>query len=351
MDVYQMIINQIRATNGSLWISDASKATSASYSSATNALILSFQTGSLVPFIAGDILRSKRWGLSGSTTQSQWDITTTVSAVNYATGYVTMSAPLANNSYTVTGSANGTWTQLAQRLSVSGSQWVRVGNTGSNSDRRGSLYITSTDIGGPFLDVYDLVTNSVQATGGNSSGVSGSKTKVRLGKLNGIVDSRFGGSLSGYGLYADNVYLRGTISATAGTFSGKVTANQGQIGGWTIDDNTIHNYSVSFGQFDDIDVNTFASNDGFIGTIDNIPYINFGTKLIYSNSNLEIIGTINATSGSIGGWNISSTSLSKQYGDYTVSISTKSIEFYNSFVQNRTIVGYHQDLNRGGVIS
>jgi len=42
MNVYEMVINQIRSTNVSLWISDASKATSASYSSAANALILQF---------------------------------------------------------------------------------------------------------------------------------------------------------------------------------------------------------------------------------------------------------------------------------------------------------------------
>jgi hypothetical protein len=74
-----------------------------------------------VPFIAGDIIRSKRWGTSGSTVLSQWDITTTISNINYITGYATISAPLSNNDYTITGSSNGSWTQLAQKLSVSGS--------------------------------------------------------------------------------------------------------------------------------------------------------------------------------------------------------------------------------------
>jgi len=40
------------------------------------------------------------------------------------------------------------------------------------------------------------------------------------------------GQMQGYGLYADNVYLRGTISATAG-----------QIAGWTIQSNKLNNYS------------------------------------------------------------------------------------------------------------
>jgi hypothetical protein len=42
LNVYQMVINQIRATNGSLWISDASKATSASYDSTNQRIVLRF---------------------------------------------------------------------------------------------------------------------------------------------------------------------------------------------------------------------------------------------------------------------------------------------------------------------
>jgi len=37
-----MVINQIRATNGSLWISDAAKAISASYNSSTKVIVLKF---------------------------------------------------------------------------------------------------------------------------------------------------------------------------------------------------------------------------------------------------------------------------------------------------------------------
>lgn len=46
--------------------------------------------------------------------------------------------------------------------------------------------------------------------------------KVRLGKLNGITDATFG-ALTGYGLWTDNVYLTGSINASAGTISGTLT--------------------------------------------------------------------------------------------------------------------------------
>lgn len=59
MNVHEFVINQIRATNGSLWVSDAAKATSASSTSV--GLILSFESGSALPFVQGDIIRSKRW--------------------------------------------------------------------------------------------------------------------------------------------------------------------------------------------------------------------------------------------------------------------------------------------------
>ena len=332
MNVYEMVINQIRSTNGSLWISDASKATSASYSSAANALILQFQTGSLVPFIAGDIIRSKRWGTSGSTILSQWDITTTISNINYITGYATISAPLSNNDYTITGSSNGSWTQLAQKLSVSGSQWVRVGNISQFSNRRGSIYLTSNDLGGPFIDVYDNVTSSVEATGG-SGNVSGSKTKVRLGNLSGITDLNISPNpLSGYGLYADNVYLRGTVSATQGTFSGTVYARDGvfsgsisssagQIADWSIQEDNFNNGNLYLGQSD------FYSQDGdiFIGAVNDQGYINFGNKLIFSNSSLAIDGTISAEAGTIGGWQISNAQLKSNDNNFVLDSANKTI--------------------------
>jgi len=53
MNVYEMIINQIRATNGSLWVSDAAKAVSASIVVADYGygLRLQFETGSILPFV------------------------------------------------------------------------------------------------------------------------------------------------------------------------------------------------------------------------------------------------------------------------------------------------------------
>jgi len=119
-------------------------------------------------------------------------------------------------------------------INASGSDWVRVGNTASSTGRSASIYITTNDTNGPYIDVYDMVTSSLEATSGLGGNVNTGKTKVRLGKLTGITDNTFGGSLSGYGLYSDNVYLKGNISASNGSFRGTISSLAGNIGGWVI---------------------------------------------------------------------------------------------------------------------
>src|SRR5690606_28062825 len=57
---------------------------------------------------------------------------------------------------------------------------VRVGNV-TNLSRQGAVYLTSSDNGAPYIDVIDGV-NTASFT---------DKTKVRMGKLDGIVDPNF----------------------------------------------------------------------------------------------------------------------------------------------------------------
>lgn len=85
---------------------------------------------------------------------------------------------------------------------------IAVISTGKNDDTSGAVlggYISldSTSQYAPFIDI--LYRNS-----GVYNDVS---TKVRLGNLAGINDSQFG-QLSGFGLYADNAYIKGLIQAS-----------------------------------------------------------------------------------------------------------------------------------------
>lgn len=345
MHVKQFVIDQIRATNGSLYISDAASAISASFVGTDNkgTMSLYFQTGSTMPFVQNDIIRSKRWipdGLNGIA--HQWDFLAGVTQIGSTTSnditYNTVSFTTSRTGYNYTnyyygsGDPDSTVADFASTISVLSSQWVRVGNLSAATGRSGSIYLTSNDSGGPFMDVVSGVNTIIDALGGTSAtssagdvpsttSVSQSKLKLRLGNLQGIYDQAFGGQLSGYGMWADNAYLRGWIVANQG----------GNIAGWKIEPNTLSNLSMKLvantntsyiGLGTDeysqpgIWIGTSSAGSQFsVGTDEN--YIRWdGSGFTVSTPNFRIqtgsvsmSGIVSATSGLIGGWNIGDTSL------------------------------------------
>lgn len=68
----------------------------------------------------------------------------------------------------------------------------------------GLVFITASENNSPYIDI------SINT----STPWNGNTTKVRLGNLSGITDTDFGGALSGYGLYSENVYLKGELYAS-----------------------------------------------------------------------------------------------------------------------------------------
>ena len=192
MNVYELVINQIRASNGSFWVTDTAKVVSV----ALGKCYIDTDDGSVSqPFVANDIIRCQRW--TGRT-------------IKYYTAEVTsVDAGGEWFAYTV---IDGTDAPEA------GDIVVRVGNN-TDATRQGSLYLTSSDSDAPYMDVMDGVTDESFA----------GKVKVRIGKLTGITDADFGGALTGYGMYSENVYLKGAI-----------VASSGEIGGWTIDTDAIY---------------------------------------------------------------------------------------------------------------
>ena len=252
MRVYELLIQQIRATNGSLFVSSASKvveiaATTGNPLWTVNGSQLKFNgsnatltttiytintvksTGATDTdgvstdrrayhgFLYGDVIRAQQVRWNGSSfagiIQSNLEVTAVPNLYSY-------------NGTLVSGDA-----------AAVGYDYVRLGNAWDSS-RQGSVYLTSDDSAAPFIDIVDGVRYH---TDWNSASVA----RVRVGKLTGISDSDFGGALSGYGLYGTNVYLKGsiyassgsftgTVYANAGSFTGTVTAALGSIGGWTL---------------------------------------------------------------------------------------------------------------------
>lgn len=114
--------------------------------------------------------------------------------------------------------------------------------------------------------------------------------------------------------YADtdgNLTLKGTIYATAGEFTGEVSATSGYIGdaleGWTISSNAIYNGKPAFSSQDK---GIYIGTDG-ISLGDATNYIRANKNGFLLANNIEATGKITATSGYIGngenGWHIGDT--------------------------------------------
>lgn len=232
MRVYELLIQQIRATNGSVFVSSASKVVSFTTSlnpvwtvngvqltlNGSNATlstrIYTIKTrvepdggdkaGDLDRslyhgFLEGDLIRAQQVNWNGSSydfvMQSNLEVTKVTDLYTYQATFVGGNTP------------------------AEGYDYVRLGNS-IDSSRQGAIYLTSDDSAAPFIDIVDGVRSF---SDWNSAGVA----RVRVGKLTGISDTAFGGPLSGYGLYGNNVYLRGQIIVTGGNAATTNYVDQG----------------------------------------------------------------------------------------------------------------------------
>ena len=200
--VYELVANQVRATNGSLWISNAGKIISSShiggYIAGGVSHSLYFETGSDAldhGFVRGDLIRAQKFD----------------GANVYQSNMIVVSR---SDSGSVIAVVDGGTTPPSSSF-----DYVRIGST-VDTDRDAAIYLTAQDTNSPYIDVIDGVDSHAAF---NTS----DKIKARLGNLTGITDPTFG-ALSGYGLYSENVYLTGKISALSG-----------DIGGFSIDTATI----------------------------------------------------------------------------------------------------------------
>lgn len=133
---------------------------------------------------------------------------------------------------------------------------------------------------------------------------------IRIGKLDGLpsvtYDSSHVYAPSGWGMYAENVYLKGNIFASAGIIGGFITDSTSiHTSGKTITDNSSNNVGLSSADFTRTVAGSSRSGLRFaIGS-------NFGidnSGVVYA-SNVVMSGDVTATHGKIGSWVIGSTSL------------------------------------------
>lgn len=236
LNVFELVINQIRATNGSLFVTSAARIEQVI--SSAQIKVEDPEGHNIAPFAVGDIVIVQRVRLDSTTLVKRLVRTVvTVSGTTLTLGTLA-DAPADLGNF------------------EKGDTLVRIGNT-SNSARQGSVYLTSDDSNAPYIDVANDVNNWTAWSGSN-------KLKLRLGKLTGITDALLG-SLSGYGLYAKGgIYLSSNstvagILMTVDNASAKFEMRQGsnkifefdtatstaKIAGWTF--NNEHIYKLQSG--------------------------------------------------------------------------------------------------------
>lgn len=183
LNVVQLNVREITGTGGSFAVTNVAKIESVVYWNEYNYYECRINTDGgtiFVPFVEGDIIRCQVW--DGQ-------------RLKYYTARVGAVYNSASKFDLVVIGGSG--------IPAAGDSVFQFGS--SQPNRQGLIYMTNSDTGAPYLDVLDEVT-SPDLTG---------KTKVRLGKLNGITDTVFG-ALNGYGLYSQNAYLRGNFWVTGG---------------------------------------------------------------------------------------------------------------------------------------
>ena len=191
-------------------------------------------------------------------------------------------------------------------------------NSASYSDISVMLYQRyGKKIGSTTENVYSPVGIRMSAIGSANSApyvdIWGSKSNsdpdtvyaipsVRLGYLDGLKCDTY--DCVGYGLYADNVYLNGTIISNSGQLGGfKIGANNLSNGTWGTDKSVL----MSIGTTENKEIGGSSAISGWCFTAGSKFGVTTSGDLYASNANIS--GTINASKGTIGRFNITDTYL------------------------------------------
>lgn len=196
MRIFELLIQKVRATGGEIVVSPAYGKVERVEVASNGDYYLYIEEdtddgmyGNM--FLAGDYVRCQRWDKDNKSVHYYW---ARVSGVY-------------NNRIAIAGYY---FRDVEPEV---GDELVLIGNS-SNTARQSAITISATESGTPKITVLDgikgkSVYDSVDQRNYYVPTLDGC-TRVVLGDLSGITDTFFG-NLNGYGLYSDNVYLRGTF--------------------------------------------------------------------------------------------------------------------------------------------
>ena len=262
LHVFEMLIQQLRATNGTVIIASAAKADSATSTTIT------FDDPSdhgVCPFAVNDIVMCQRVNLNSTTVVKR--IVRRVTAVNGATITVVRDGDLPGDTATV----------------VKGDDFVRIGNT-TNTSRQGGVLLTADMTNAPFIEIFDNVSSWATWTATD-------KIKARLGQLKGITDADANlDDETKFGLYTNDVNLKGHLFSQSG-----------EIAGWTLGNTTISKNNTELSSAGTLTLGT-SSDIIKLSSIDSTYRIWAGhTSGASANFSVEKDGTLYATGATISG--------------------------------------------------
>jgi len=262
LHVFEMLIQQLRATNGTVIIASAAKADSATSTTIT------FDDPSdhgVCPFAVNDIVMCQRVNLNSTTVVKR--IVRRVTDVNGATITVVRDGDLPGDTATV----------------VKGDDFVRIGNT-TNTSRQGGVLLTADMTNAPFIEIFDNVSSWATWTATD-------KIKARLGQLKGITDADANlDDETKFGLYTNDVNLKGHLFSQSG-----------EIAGWTLGNTTISKNNTELSSAGTLTLGT-SSDIIKLSSIDSTYRIWAGhTSGASANFSVEKDGTLYATGATISG--------------------------------------------------
>ena len=280
MSVYELLIQQIRATNGSLIIGSADRVLEITDTiSANYKFKVAVEDEDFAHMAQNDLIIAQKWG--GVTGEPPYtptlQIKATVEETNATDAFDASTNPngCKPNEFKIVMLNTTHGANLVANLPL---DFVRVGNA-TDDARKGGVYLTADDTGAPFIDIFDGVENWTDWRNAD-------KTKARLGRLDGITDvdaGLSGGQTGTYGLYSNDAYLKGHIRAKSGYIGGSTA-------GWTINATGLH--ATNDSAFIEIGTGGYDSTGGaYIGGTGG--RFSLGNKLTWDGvNNLTVRGTI-----------------------------------------------------------
>jgi hypothetical protein len=235
MSVREIIVNQLRYQDGGLLIGSGGGKIKSVYSSSLGSEQLYFEAPNgtaMSPFASGSIVMLQIFDINRTTIIKK--IVRQVSAVQGGD----MRVDLTTTAGWTTGNDTGTF--------AAGDYVVAIGHTGTAA-LQNNIYMSATDGNNPFLRMQAGVDSYAKWSIGTKTSI-----KLQLGNLADLASYDIISASPGYGLYCNNVFLSGTIVASAGT-----------IGGWTLNTDAIYSGTKFTGNFWSASGVTLANNGAF----------------------------------------------------------------------------------------